>query len=361
MSFFKYRKYLLFLALLIVVLSFPLIFAQKVRLSFLCMFSPLWRSLDSSLSAASGPEKEKIARLEIENHLLHLEVGKYKAMLEDKSGHGQENFPLNLYEKSGYLLEPGVLSICARIIYRDAGSWTSSAWVNVGEETNKLFGKKIIQKNSPVLLGKCVVGVVDHVGKKQSRIRLITDAALTPSVRAIRGKLQNLVLQEPIESLLRHLKTRSDLNTTPILVKELNDLKQRILPEIQSWHLAKGILQGSGTPFYRSFNHTLRGIGFNYDFSDKKGPARELISEKGGVNGGPIIKQGDILITTGMDGVFPEGLLIAQVTRIYPLKEGAYTYDIEAEPLAGNLDDLRSVYIISPLGYNQEEVDYEHQ
>ncbi len=35
-----------------------------------------------------------------------------------------------------------------------------------------------------------------------------------------------------------------------------------------------------------------------------------------------------------MDGVFPEGLKVARVTKIQALREGDYCYEIEALPLA---------------------------
>lgn len=69
----------------------------------------------------------------------------------------------------------------------------------------------------------------------------------------------------------------------------------------------------------------------------------------------PIICESDILVTTGMDGVFPPGLRVAEVTRIFPLREGAYTYEIEAVPVVGNLDTLQTVFIIPPVGYSSEE------
>ena len=59
---------------------------------------------------------------------------------------------------------------------------------------------------------------------------------------------------------------------------------------------------------------------------------------------------GDILVTTGMDGVFPADLKIAKVTKIESLKEGDYYYTLEAKPLSKQLEDLSAVIILPALG-----------
>jgi rod shape-determining protein MreC len=303
--------------------------------------------------------------------LLRIEIGKLRALLEQHEKtillNQEKKLPaLNTrrYDEIEYLLE----ACCypARVIYRDPGSWSSTLWIKGGEETNRLLERPIFQKNSPVIVGRSVVGVIDYIGKKQSRIRLITDAALNPSVRAARGYQQNAFLVETIETLLRHLMARHDSTFPPAekgqWIALLKTMKEKCLLDGTGSYLAKGVLQGATAPRCRSVNHTLRGIGFNYDFSDQEGPARDLVT--GGVMEGnapstplPIIQQGDLLVTTGMDGVFPAGLRVAEVTKIFPLREGAYTYEIEACPVVGNLDTLQTVFIIPPVGYFQIEED----
>ena len=63
----------------------------------------------------------------------------------------------------------------------------------------------------------------------------------------------------------------------------------------------------------------------------------------------PLIQVHDLLVTTGIDGVFPPGLRVAEVKKVFPLSEGAYTYEIEAIPTAGNLNNLQHVFIIPPV------------
>jgi hypothetical protein len=104
----------------------------------------------------------------------------------------------------------------------------------------------------------------------------------------------------------------------------------------------------------------LHGIGFNYDFPDDEGPARELrsglpINSAGDQQAIPILKVKDLLVTTGLDGVFPEGLHVAEVTHVHPLREGDYYYEIEAIPTAGNLNELSILYVMPPLGYDIDD------
>jgi hypothetical protein len=138
-------------------------------------------------------------------------------------------------------------------------------------------------------------------------------------------------------------------------VRELNSLKEKSL------YLAKGELNGALTQSYRSSSQILRGTGFNYDFADEEGPARDLrtgkpIGQSDKSANPPLIKVNDLLLTTGMDGVFPPHLQVAVVSKIIPLKEGDYTYEIEAKPTAGDLNQLSLVFVIPPIGYDPEDL-----
>lgn len=369
----SYKPYLIFGAALFLLISLPTFFVENIRGTTMGMLSSIFRGASHIKQGKKG-RVDEANRLESENHLLRIEIGKLRALLEQqakmsafqKEGQRYSSSQIR-YEEMNYLMSMGVQAIPARVIYRDPGNWSSSLWVNVGEETNKVLNRPIIQKNSPVIVGRSVVGAVDYVGKKQSRIRLITDVALKPSVRAVRGFPQNSALVEHIDPLLRHLNGRTDLPLSAkqheLLAASLSELREKCSEGIEEWYLAKGILQGAGSSLWRGINPTLRGVGFNYDFSDAEGPARELTTGKpiGNSEGKspplPIIQVNDLLVTTGMDGVFPPGLRVAEVTKIFPLREGAYSYEIEATPVVGNLDTLQTVFIIFPLGYENEEWD----
>lgn len=273
--------YLLILFVILGVMSFSGSTVERWRGGLIALLSPLWSSSSSTIT-----QSEEIQRLQIENQHLRKELARTEIKLADKQH-----------------------ILAAKVIFRSFDSWNSSLWINKGAADNGV--PATIVKNSPVVVGKSIVGVIDYVGKHQSRVRLITDSGLTPSVRAVRG-------EEPI-------------------------------------YLAKGELQGSSGPLWRRRSQVLRGTGFNYDFADDKGEARDL--RTGQIAGKPnsataLIKVDDVLVTTGMDGIFPEGWQVATVTKIEVLKEGDYCYELEALPTAGNLLDLSTVFVIPPLGYD---------
>lgn len=364
----SYKRYLLFGAAIVLTLSLPICLTEGLRAKCLALFSPFWRRMDRLVAKKYTPDRE---RLEAENHLLRLEIQKLRAFVEQRAH--SDAMAKELLERDdgprrreewNDLNKLHRQAILATVIYRDPTHWSSTLWINVGEETNKHVGKRVIQKNSPVLVGKGIVGAIDYVGSRQSRVRLITDAGLKSSVRAMRGSCQKALLGDSIDPLLRQLGTVGDLPLSReekmALLKKLENIKESISVDQAEWHLAKGLLQGGSNPIWRSVNQTLRGIGFNYDFSDEEGPARDL---RTGAPIGyhptfptmPLIQVGDLLVTTGMDGLFPPGLRAAEVTKVMPLKEGSYTYEIEAVPVAGPLDSLHTVFVIPPLGYDSED------
>jgi rod shape-determining protein MreC len=208
-------------------------------------------------------------------------------------------------------------AITARIIFQENGSWKSSVWVNVGEETNQRLKTRLIEKNSPVVIGTTVIGLVDYVGKSRSRVRFITDRALNPSVRAIRG-------------------------------------------EERSTYLAKGEVQGMRYPLWRSRGTILRGLGFNYDFEDVEGPSRDLRTGKAAATATtgalPLIQVGDAIITTGMDGLFPAGLRVGVISKVYPLKEGSCSYEADIQSYIEEFESLSFLTILPSLSDPSENI-----
>ncbi|MCH9634075.1 MAG: hypothetical protein S4CHLAM7_08130 [Chlamydiae bacterium] len=241
----------------------------------------------------------------------------------------------------------------AKILYRNPNTWSDFFWINLGKSSNS--EKTIITLNSPVLYDGALVGIIDFVGDKQSRVQLITNSNLSISVRALRGKDQYPDLLNHVESLLSSPLTQSQES----LLFELNRLKTSLLRESQNWHLAKGELYGASEPLWRSKSHILFGRGFNCEFGDHHGLQRDLVTGKSLTPLEieiPILKQGDLLITTGLDGVFPEGLHVARVSEVDKLVEGAYAYSLKAHPLVSGLNDLRYVEVILPLGFQETKV-----
>jgi rod shape-determining protein MreC len=303
-------------------------------------------------------EKSEILRLELENQNLRAQVDRaYEWLTFEKRFSDQCEFLKELelrpfcQKRAAHLrnvLKHQLVSIAARVIYRDPSSWSSSLWVDVGEENNISLQRQIIAKNSPVLSEGALVGVVDYVGKKQARIRLITDSGLSPSVRVSRGALQNQEILQAMQTLLKQLEKREDLFSTGIekqaLLTQLKSLKEKMGLQLEDGYLAKGEVHGSSTPFWRSRSPILKGIGFNFDYPDEEGMSLSL--KESAVS---IIKEGDLLITSGLDGVFPSGLPVGTVSKVYPLKEGSYSYNIEVHPVVQNLNDLQTVMILSPV------------
>ena len=233
----------------------------------------------------------------------------------------------------------------AQVIFRDPTCWSSSLWISLGERDNRLAGHTIIGSNSPVLSGNSLVGVVEYVGEAESRMRLITDAGLVPSVRAVRGGLQNKELSEHLQIVLEHLHARGDLfpNKEEHLQFEkiAQGLFSRLHPFGKEESLAKGELSGSSAPLWRSRGQLLKGIGFNYTYADAEGKERDLSATH--------LKSGDLLATSGLDGVFPPGIPVAIVTKVFDLKKGSYFYELEAKPTAGDLQDLEVLFVMPPL------------
>ncbi len=342
---FPYAYFLIFFSLL-TLMSLPKRSVEKIRGSAIAVMTPSWKqllamknSLESTTAAAekksalTTEQEEELQQLRLNNTLLRSEIAYLKEIMQhemqlltDLSATNEapvSKETVSLIKKRHQLelqklLQLQIQAIPARIIFRSPEAWNSSLWIDVGEIDNKKLNSTVIAKNSPVLVGNSIIGVIDYVGKKQSKVRLITDSDLTPSVRALR-------------------KSKTEENIA---------------------YLAKGEIHGSGNPLWRSKKNVLKGSGFNYDYADEEGPARDLRTGRpldSPVNAPfiPILKVGDLLVTTGLDGVFPPDLLVAKVIKVYPLKEGDYFYELDAIPTAGDLDDLASVFVIPPISQDE--------
>jgi rod shape-determining protein MreC len=321
--------------LLIGLLSFSPAISDTLRGGMVAHFSPYWKELlqvkfflgapfhslfsSDSLDAVVTKDQE-IQRLLLENQLLGNEISFLKEVVEHEHSIVEEVLqePLTHHISKGMmskhqketmgLFELKLIHLPARVIFRPVNAWNSSLWIDKGEEDNQVLGRNVIQKNSPVVVGTSIVGVVDYVGKNESRVRLITDSGLNPSVRIKRG----------------------------------------------AWLLAKGELRGEAEPLARSHRSRILGTGFNYDFADVEGPARDLrtgepLEKNSKFPTMPLVLLNDLLITTGMDGVFPPGLEAGIVKKIQTLKEGDFAWDLEAESTAGDLNSLMVVFILPPL------------
>jgi rod shape-determining protein MreC len=342
------RKYLPLLFFLVALLCFPFFLTTALRVKALSFFSPFLGNEEAHQSL-----DHKIAS---ENALLKNEVKQLRAvLLQTKKSIAEltylEEDPKLSLEEQRKLLCRIVNALPARVFYRDPHTWGSSFWVSLGSEHLSEDSRRLLAKGSPVVLGRALVGVIDYVGAKQSRVRLITDSGVKPSVRVHRLGDDSLVSIDEIERV-----------TTLIDDAQLRDKVKKSL-SIKSGELqllAKGFLEGSSSPIWRSKASLLKGIGFNYDHEDLWGPARDLHSgeifeQKGSTPAVSLLKNGDLLMTTGMDGIFPEGLEVARVKEVLPLSKGAVAYELLAEPIVKNLDSIQTVFILPPYTYQTED------
>lgn len=327
----NHSSYLISTLMLLLLFSLPESITEKTRGATVAALTPFWKSLlDFKLFLKAPLERHRgedgvltkeheVQRLLLENQLLGLEIVKLKDLVEQEYFLLQQlkessQLPLisqdslSIHEKETLdLFELQLRYLSAQVIFRPINTWNSSLWINCGEADNRRLNFEVVAKNSPVVVGISIVGVVDFVGEHESRVRLVTDSGLNPSVRVRRGSLL----------------------------------------------LAKGELCGESEPLWRSHQSLIQGVGFNYDFSDSEGPARDLrtgepLEVNSKLTATTILQVNDLLITTGMDGVFPKGLKAGIVKKILPLKEGDYAYNLIAESTAGNLNDLALVFVLPP-------------
>jgi len=380
-----YFPYIFLVAFILFLLSLPIKTTQKIRCVAVASIAPFWEHFTYykplfafklfQHAEEKVPGENANLQLTLENRLLSSQVDsvyewlsfeeridedmkRLKNVSDIKDDLYWNEFFRRRNDELKQILEVELQSIPAKVIFRDPASWSSSVWINVGQKTNESLGKSIVAKNSPVVIGDALIGVVEYVEKNQSRVRLITDSGLVPSVRAVRGKSQDRFLAKLAHSLLERVRSQENLFSTPeekkVFISLLNRLIENYSQEKKDFYCAKGELHGSSLPLWRSKGLLLKGIGFNYEFEDEEGPARDLrtgeASKEGFVKFN-LLEEGDLLVTTGLDGIFPAGLNAATVSKVYPLQDQDYAYEIEAKPCVCNLDDLSVVFVMPPLGF----------
>ena len=389
-----YLPYFAIIIAIVVALSIPQSFVGGLRSMAVGIISPAWDVLYKAKKIITSPftrvfkpenaknpyDLEENSRLVLENQQLREELEKFQIIfqheqfieyqisrlseLQAKLFPKADSFVRQRYEELGKLLKYQLQAIPAEVVFREPSAWGSSLWLNVGSDDNTAFDRDVVAKNSPVIFGTSVVGVIDYVGKRQSRVRLITDSGLNPAVRVARGSPQNAVLQEQLDAIIRTLHDNPSGIEMPkskdLLEKSLERWREMLTKSEETMLLAKGILKGSSAPLWRAGGMVLKGVGFNSDYPDKYDVARDLrsgtpIDTTSAMLTIPILKVGDILVTTGMDGVFPPGLRVATVAKVDMLKEGSYTYDLEALPTAGSLSDISLLYVMPAIRFDDKD------
>lgn len=360
------RTHYLFLGLfLFVFIHMPVRWTDLWRSQAAATLAPAWRSVAAktpSLHSQRGldapalqAQVEALQEWLTEERRLQELSKEVASLLQERPDHLKSDYKKRA-EHQKKLLHLRFFAMPAQVIFRDPSAWSSVLWVGLGEADNRAIGRIAIARNSPVLLGNSLVGVVEYVGESQSRIRLITDAGLSVAVRALRGERQNREVALHVQQLLDRIRSRGDLFSSDQERQSFIDLlahfQERLIASDDEL-LAKGELSGCSAPLWRSRGSRLKGSGFNYDYPDAEGPARDLrTGQPFGLHTGPakpLLLEGDLLITSGLDGIFPPGIAVAIAKTIFPLQEGSCSYELEAIPTAGDLQDLHTLLILPPL------------
>jgi len=242
----------------------------------------------------------------------------------------------------------------AHIVSHKQFPWSHMAWIDIGTKTKNLPFP--ISVGCPVVYGQYLVGIVERVGKETSCVRLLSDPLLRPAVRVERMERDRQ--KEHAAFLLLH-----ELEVNPTLVpKETHRTALcRLLTSLASTYskgpklyLAKGELQGSMNIKRPTL---LRGLGFNYDIADVEGPARDIRTGQTQRDDPKLalILPGDMLVTSGYDGLFPKGLFAAYVKEVLPLEEGGFAYEIRAEVACPAFLDLSQVALLPPIPNEPQE------
>lgn len=323
------KHYLIFLLFFGGLFSFPKENSDKLRAKCIALMAPSWRMIGRS----KEKEENSLQVLQAENVALQHQVKRLRQLLLlDR----QMQDP-NLQQHLQYLVEivqKQVQALPGQVIFRETSLWNSCLWLNVGEKDNRALGNEIVAKNSPVLFGNVLVGVIEQVEEQRCRIRLITDAALTPSVCALRGDQQNRMLLKQMDELIEQLKLRRELSIAAPLITGLQQAQKQLQLEHPTYYLARGILQGASHSKWRTRTPILKGSGFH------SLPLEETKLE--------VVEVGDLLVTSGIDGMFPPNLPVATISTVFPMREGGCTYEIEALSLAGDFNELAELFVLPP-------------
>jgi rod shape-determining protein MreC len=359
--------YILLAVCLFLWLSLPRNVSDEMRKCSVASLSPVWgwtkdfkRYLSDRpynlWSVKKGGDQELIARLELENGLLRNQMGKMSQWLLEEERLSKQLEIIKIVDQQKAqtkdpihslfferrrdhllsLVRSELMAMPSQVIYRDPSLWSSSLWINVGDDDNRVLGSLVIAKNSPVVLGLALVGVIDYVGKKQSRVRLITDSALSPAVRAVRGFSQDFGVQMMVDSLVKRL---SGLDGKEKFIESLQLFKETLPVQGKDMYLAKGELHGSGFSLWRARGSLLKGVGFNFDYPDQEGCLQK---------GVPLLQKGDLLVTTGFDGVFPPDLEVGVVVDVTIPSPGGYAYEIDVLPIVDDMNDLSTLFVLPP-------------
>jgi len=314
----RMRPLSLILMALVVALSIPEAISRKCRGAAAWAAAPIWAAVQGMDGGLSTEEalRLRIQHLEGENHQLKLQLQQQQHSQEQNGG------------------------IMAQVLAREAGLWDRFVWINVGRQTEGTQG--ILSRYSPVVVGTTLVGVVDYVGRRQSLVRLVTDPSCCPAVE-ISGRSDQQGVAVLSGQLLRLLQVQQEsssrlhINAGELrrLLQALSTLTAEGAPPMQ------GIMHGQ---HIESDPPLLHGELFSSGW----------VSHQDNIAETPWPKSGHALVTSGLDGVYPPGLLVGYLLE---LDVGVNTHPscrFKAIP-AAELNALSWLTVLAPRGFEPSD------
>ncbi len=320
-----------YLLLLCILSSIPLPLQEKIKNQTSSIVSFLWQGVEKigrtpwTYLSYLLPQKEskeilqELAILKRENHLLQEQIAALLHPLE--KGAMLENSPLNTLKtpmKNRFVV--------ARVILREPSSWSSTIWINVGEKDNHSF--PIVQKGSPVLIGKAVIGVIDEVEKKRSKVKLISDPSLAISIKTA-AYAPAPWIADKLFSLKQWIQALPSPLLQQELLEQLEAMEKTIFsyPSPPSSPEVLGYTAGSYISIQGSISNLLQG---NFFLSS--------------VSSSPAIPS--LILTSGLDGIFPEGLEVGILHSFPSEQKKEYSQPFIAVAAVENLHKLTYVTIL---------------
>lgn len=251
----------------------------------------------------------QLEQLKLENALLNNQLANLKCLLQEK------NRLLHISDTSAdTLYKPTSEIAIAQVLVKDLRPSSFTFWVDIGSNTCSFIGK-----GSPVCFGPYALGIIDYVGKRTSRVRLITDPKLQPSVTAIRGQAARSWMTDILDAFKADEKLQKSASKRAIQL-----IQSELQSGIPSIELASGYLTGQKRHVGEEL---LRAEGFSKDVA---------------------LQVGDRLITSGLDGMFPKGLIIGKIVEMTQPLPGALSYGAWIRPIYSKKRPPY-VYILPPL------------
>jgi len=298
---------------LVCALSLPNTEVRRIRGAAAWGATPLWSAMALLQPSMSQEDllRQRVRQLELE-----------KALLLQK-----------LEEGPGYVDQP-TAGLRVRVLAREAGYWDRFLWIDAGRETHP--DHSVLQRQSPVVCGDVVVGLIDYVGRRQSLVRLLSDPQCCPAIQVHAEAPSGLwIAAQRLQSLLRRSKDL-DLGVQRSLEKSLGQIPCH-QGNLSNW---KGMLKG----FSKEGTGGPELVG---DFFS----TQMLEGDPGSIE--PSI--GQLLVTSGLDGIFPPGLKVGYLQTlkdpdgVRPLRE------FTAIPALDSFENLFWLTVLSPRGFMAQD------